>query len=100
MTETFFSLCLTIFFVIFIEKGIHKCFEKMRQQGVLNRIPKFALYCPCAILVVLVLILFVVLQSLANTPFAFVALYLLFKIMEEQCIYPNRTILNSRKEHS
>lgn len=98
-SKTFFTLCLLLLFVVVIEKGLSKMFNKFRREGQIIKARKFINYCPCAVFITLALILFIILQATASSSIAFVVIYLAFKIMDELCTNPIRTRLLSNKQN-
>ena len=98
-SKTFFTLCLLLLFVVVIEKGLSKMFNKFRREGQIIKAREFINYCPCAVFITLALILFIILQATASSSIAFVVIYLAFKIMDELCTNPIRTRLLSNKQN-
>lgn len=98
-SKTFFTLSLLLLFVVVIEKGLSKMFNKFRREGQIIKARKFINYCPCAVFITLALILFIILQATASSSIAFVVIYLAFKIMDELCTNPIRTRLLSNKQN-
>ena len=98
-SKAFFTLCLLLLFVVVIEKGLSKMFNKFRREGQIIKAREFINYCPCAVFITLALILFIILQATASSSIAFVVIYLAFKIMDELCTNPIRTRLLSNKQN-
>ena len=98
-SKTFFTLCLLLLFVVVIEKGLSKMFNKFRREGQIIKARDFINYCPCAVFITLALILFIILQATASSSIAFAVIYLAFKIMDELCTNPIRTRLLSNKQN-
>ena len=98
-SKTFFTLCLLLLFVVVIEKGLSKMFNKFRREGQIIKAREFINYCPCAVFITLALILFIILQATASSSIAFAVIYLAFKIMDELCTNPIRTRLLSNKQN-